>query len=188
MRIGFWIVAIAAVSRLIADEVRFFPQAFDIPERGKVTAYVLLLQTNRFTFLPPPQWQVNFEPKERRSLLTSPDLTAAITIQVLSLEHPPKAPLEAEPLRAELMRRFPGAKILRESRCYLSAIQGLAFDLERAGDKGARVVTRQAFAPFSGGMLEFSLTAPQNKFESLRLAFSNVLTSFQIEAWAGSGK
>jgi len=49
-----WIVALAAAGSLLGGETRFFTQAMEIPERGLVTSYVLIAETNRFTFLPPP--------------------------------------------------------------------------------------------------------------------------------------
>jgi len=121
-------------------------------------------------------------------VLTSPDLGAAITFQIFYLDPPPKPPIDLKKTRAEVLSRFPESKLVREIPCYLSALQGIAFDLERPGANDVRITTRHALIPFAGGMLEFSLTAPKAKFEHYRIAFSSLMTSFQVEPWSGGKK
>jgi hypothetical protein len=178
-----WLLALLATWAQAAppENFRFFPQPVEIPERGEVISYVLLLGTNRFSFLPPPHWQLRYEAAERKAVLTSRDLAASMTLKIVLTNQPGAAPLAPEPLRLRVLESLPEARILREFPCYTSALKGLAFDLERVAGNRTKLVTRQAYVPFGAGMLELSLTTPASRFPKFKSAFSSLLTSFRIE-------
>jgi len=163
------------------ENFRFFPQPVEIPERGEVISYVLLLGTNRFSFLPPPNWQLKYEAAERKAVLIPRDLAASMTLKIVLTNQPGAEPLAPEPLRLRVLESLPQARIIHEFPCYTSARKGLAFDLEQVAANRTKLVTRQAYVPFSAGLIEFSLTTPASRFPKFKSAFSSLLTSFRIE-------
>lgn len=164
-----------------AESLRFFTQPLVIPERGTVTSCVILLGTNRFSFLPPPDWRVHCDDSTKSVALTSRDLGVGIHFKFVSDRFQTDQPLQPETLRTQVLQRFSGGKIANEFACFTSGREGLAFDVEYTGAKKVRMLTRLAFIPFPGGLVEFNLTATEKQFESNQLALGNLLTSFHIE-------
>ena len=164
-----------------ADNVRFYPEAVIIPERGEVTGYVLWLEDTRFSFLPPPTWHVKYDPERKVVTILAPNLEAGITCAITLQSSESKPDLDAKQLRETLLARYPDAKMIGCFKCYTSGNEGLAFDFERVVDKEVRAAHRLAFVAFRGGLVEFELNTSSAKFADCHHAFGNLLNSFRIE-------
>lgn len=164
-----------------AESLRFFTQPLVIPERGTVTSCVILLGSNRFSFLPPADWRVHCDDSTKLVTLTSRDLGVGLHFKFVSDRFQTGQPLQVEMLRTQVLQRFSNGKIANEFACFTSGREGLAFDVEYTGAKKIKMLTRLAFIPFPGGLVEFNLTGTEKQFESNHLAFGNLLTSFRIE-------
>ena len=179
-----------------AENFRLFTQPLLIPERGEVTSYVLLAGTNKFSFLPPPGWHVRPDAAEKTITFMPVDLSASISVKILSGQPEPtnRQPANSEPAspeslqkgkadhwRQQLLDRYPGAKIMEEFRCYTRGNEGVSFDLEQLVGHKISTSSRVAVVSFSGGSVEFVLTTATKKFADYNFAFGNLLTSFSIE-------
>ena len=164
-----------------AESLRFFTQPLIIPERGAVTSCILLLGTNRFSFLPPPDWRVQCDDNSKTVTLTSSDLGVGVHFKFITDRSQTGQPLQADIFRPRVLARFPGGIITNEFTCFTSGREGLAFDVDHVGAKKMKMTTRLAFVPFPGGLVEFDLTTTQKQFELYQLPFGNLLTSFRIE-------
>lgn len=171
-----------------AGGFQFFPRLISIPERGEVTGYVLVVGGDRFSFIPPPGWQLKYNANQRAITLTPPDFAASVSVRILPADPPSASDAPKEYLQQELLKRFRGAKIVDVQPCYLSGLEGLAFDLERTTGQGTKLATRVCSVPFPGGQVEFCLTAAPGKLKQSSLSLNVLMTSFEIEAAdAGQG-
>ena len=153
----------------------------EIAERGRVPSYIILTESNRFTFLPPPGWNISHNASERKVTLVPKDLGASLSFSILPADTAAGKALSVEELKDQLLVRFPDAKIVRDSPCFSGGNTGRAFDLERLVGKKSPVSMRVAIVPFQGGKLEFSLTAATPSFPKYQQTFGALLGSFQIE-------
>jgi hypothetical protein len=170
-----------------AESCRFFACSFSIPERGAVAGYMLVLRANRLSFIPPAGWRLKYEANQGSVRLTAPDFAASISVRILPADPSSAVDSLAESLQQKLLRRFPGARIVSVQPCYLSGLEGLAFDLERPTGQPARLASRVCWVPFSGGLAEFCLTTTPGKLKESDLALKVLMTSFEIQA-ANSGQ
>jgi len=180
--LGVCWLALSLVRPLGAEaEFRLFTEVSEIPERGKVTNYVLLMHGRRFSFLPPPRWCVRPDAAGKRVHLLPQDLRAGISFEVVFQEDADIPPLNEQALRQRVLDRYPEAKITNEFRCYTSGAEGTAFDIERLVEHQTPVSSRIAFVRFAGGTVEFELTTDTARFADYHLAFGRLLSSFRIE-------
>jgi hypothetical protein len=172
-----------------------------IPERGEVIACLIAVDTNHYSFLPPPAWQVSCKPGSDSVVMIAPDLGTSITVDFINEPEgdraaPPAAntaslildrqsPTNSAsyPRAAELLSaRYPGARI-RETFITLSGLgESLGFDVERKAANGATLVSRVVYAVQDWGNVEFTLTAPTGKFAETTAPFANVINSFHRPA------
>ncbi len=75
-----WLAALAG-QRVEAGESQLVREAVTIPERGTVTGYALWLDETKFSFIPPPNWSVKYDPAKRTATFLSPGLEAGITLK-----------------------------------------------------------------------------------------------------------
>ena len=126
LALSAWIGNLAA-----ADNFQLIKGFEEIAERGKVPSYIILTESNRFSFLPPPGWNLSHNPSERKVTMVSKDLGASMSFTI----SPPDAVAGKAPtltaLKAQLQARFPDAKIVRDFPCFSGGQPGLGFDLER---------------------------------------------------------
>ena len=164
-----------------AETFRLFTQPLLIPERGEVTGYALLAGTNRFSFLPPVDWQINANAEKREVTLLSHDQIVGMSFKIVVDGIGAREKQDLNKWRQEVLKRYPSAKIVKESTCYSRDVQGICFEFLRIASKKAKLSTRLAFVPFSDGTVEFLLTAPSEKSEDYTFIFANLLTSFHSE-------
>jgi hypothetical protein len=183
---GRWLCLLLALSGWIstlgaADGFQLIKGFEEIAERGKVPSYIILTESNRFSFLPPPGWNLSHNAVERKVTMVSQDLGASMSFSFLppdALTGP--APTMAD-LKAQLKVRFPEAKFVRDFPCFSGGQPGFGFDLERVINKKLPISMRVATVPFSGGKVEFVLTSASASFSKYHRTFGILLSSFQIE-------
>jgi hypothetical protein len=164
-----------------AEAFRLFTQPLSIPERGGVTSYALLTGNNRFSFLPPAGWRISANAEKREVTLLSHDQIVGISLKIVVDGIGAREQQDLNKWRQEVLRRYPGAKIVNESICYSRDVRGICFEFLRIASKKAKLSTQLAFVPFSDGTVEFLLTAPSEKSEDYTFIFANLLTSFHSE-------
>ncbi len=164
-----------------SESFQLIPGFVEIAERGRVPSYIILTESNRFSFLPPPGWNVSHNASERKVTLVSKDLGASLSFSILPADTAGGKALSVEELRDQLMVRYPDAKIVRDFPCFSGGNSGQGFDLERLIGKKSPVSMRVAIVPFQSGKLEFSLTTASPKFPKYQQTFGALLGSFQIE-------
>jgi hypothetical protein len=173
------LLCVAMIGGVQASEgFRFFRSTLNIPERGAVASCVILIQTNRFTFLPPPEWVARVKAEEMKVLLVPRDQSASISVAFQLESGNGLRDLQAAELREQIRSRIPKGKILREFPCYTGTASGLAFDVEFLAANKTRMTTRLAWVALTGVTVEFTLTSTTKGFDEFHLALGNLLTSF----------
>lgn len=169
-----------------AGGVQFFSRLISIPERGEVTGYFLLLGANRYSFIPPAGWQLKYEANRQVITLTPSDYAASVSLCILPTDAPsptePPAESAAESLQKELLKRYPGARMVSAQPCYLGDYEGLAFELERTAGQGAKLATRVCLVAFPGGVAEVCLTTTPGKLKEYGVSLNVLMSSFEIQS------
>jgi hypothetical protein len=165
-----------------SNEVQLLTEQLNIPERGQVTAFVLKVQTNRFSFMPPPEWRATCEAAESKIVLLPKDLSASIIICVRSNANSTDKPLEVKMLREKLARRFPEATLIADFPCYCNSLQGHAFHLERTTANGVKIPSCIAFFGIIGWEIDFELTTTNKYYKKRFQSFLNLMGSFQVKS------
>src|SRR5688572_11373002 len=91
--VGMWIVACALSA--FAEPLRLIEHKINIPERGPVTGYLVSVETNHFSFLPPALWRTSHKPGANSIAVMSPDLTSSISIEFIKRNVDEPAPKPA---------------------------------------------------------------------------------------------
>jgi hypothetical protein len=170
--LGGWVQA--------SEAFQLTPHAFKIPERGHVTGYLLLAGSNRFTFLPPHEWQAKANPVKHEVVLMRRDLVTSITIKIqTSAEATEK--IDPVRLRDRVQENYPQARVTEEFPCYTRGREGLCLGFEWLTPAKTKAYTHLACVPFASGTIEFNLTAPVAKFPGCRRALGTLLGSFHAE-------
>ena len=183
-----WLVCVTAFccSRVTAAEAhRLYSHVVTIPERGDVTGYVLCVEDTKFSFVPPVNWSVKYDPEKKATTLLPLDLDVGISFVTVFQSAEPRPELNAERLREKLLERYPDALIREQFKCYASGKEGLAFDFERVMEKEVRVAFRVAFVAFDDGIVEFEMKTSSDRFPKYHHAFGNLLNSFRIGPRSG---
>jgi len=167
-----------------AETFRLFSQPLLIPERGEVTSYFLLAGSNRFSFLPPAQWQISAKTEKREVTILSRDQSAGMSIKIVVDGIAAKGKPDLDKWRKEALKRYPNAKIVSESSCYSGDGEGICFEFHHIAAQKAKMSTRLAIVPFWEGIVEFLFTAPRESSEDYAFTFANLLTSFHSEKCA----
>ncbi len=148
-----------------------------IPERGEVLGYMLSIETNHFSFLPPPEWRVSCKPGSKGVVIISPDLASSITIDFPQVEDTDEKP--EQHCKKLLARRFAEAQVRESFACHTGIGEGAGFDVERHVTNKTRLTSRVVYVTLSSGMAEFALTSPATKFADCAMTFDNVVGSFK---------
>jgi len=168
-----------STAQLQAQKFELTNRPLAIPESGTITSTVLKYDTNEFLYVPPYEWRLVAKPQEKEVSYLSPDSSVGITIKVVPGTVGKMSELKSETLRGQIAQRFPKAKINEEFPVYGIGMQGLAFELATAASNGANMNVRLAFLPILGGVVEFTMVAPADKYKEYLMSFSNVVGSFR---------
>lgn len=164
-----------------AEGFKMLVQPLHIPERGEVTSYVILTLSNRFSFLPPPNWNVSENAAAKSVVCVPEDYGAKISFKITPEIGRTIKDFQTDSFRDEIRGRYADVRLVNEFLSYTSGRPGVAFDLERTFEKRPPVTTRLVFVPFGEGLVEFELTTESRKFDRYHHAMGNLLTSFRID-------
>jgi hypothetical protein len=163
-------------------QFKLVQQVHDIPERGEVTGYVIVLETNRFAFVPPPQWSARADADTQVVTLQKEDLSATITIKLRPW--PASGPSETTPEQARELAstRFPDAEFVRQFRCYGGDGPGWAVDLVRVNLRRMRSAIRLVWLPLTQASAEVQLTTSADDLARYHVEFASLLASLRTES------
>jgi hypothetical protein len=84
-------------------------------------------------------------------------------------------------LRTEVQARYPDAEVSAPAMFNSSCQPGCVFTIQQPTQLKTKLITRLAFAPFRGGMLELSVSAASPKFEAQKNFFNFFTSSVTVE-------
>ena len=177
------LLAIPYVTRAApaAGGFQLYTEREEIPERGEVTACVLLTQGCRFRFLPPVNWSIKSEATNLTVVLTPADLSAAILLVLHPGTNSSPPALDADQLRQRVLERYPKARLMREYTCNISGVVGPAFDLVNDVPGDGQAALGFVFLPYAGGMASFEARTTRDCASTTKRHLSWVLSSLRIE-------
>lgn len=146
---------------------------------GEIITYVLAAEGTEYAFVPPFEWRAGAESSRQRVVLTSRDRTASITIAFTPPNPALQADAEAGQLKEQVLKRFPGGRIVEEYPSYTANQTGRGFEVLWTGPGNVQMTSRIVFFPTKTGGLEFHLTAATVRFKTVSRTIGSVITSFQ---------
>jgi len=165
-----------ATTSALADSSRLAEHRVMIPERGEVLGYIISVETNHYSFLPPPGWRVSCKPGAKAVVMITSDLSTSITVDFLEADPTKTAQKRAGEL---LSSRYPEGR-LHQSFAFLTGLgEGTAFDIERQAGDAPKLASRVVYAMQDSGVVEFTLTTPRARFAEWTTTFANLVNSFQ---------
>jgi len=176
------LVFLGSVAPLQAQQGKFqlLKTYVRIPEMQPQASFTLLTEDQQITFIPPRDstvqmreiGEVQFNYKDDRCMMRLR----------LSTNNPALAsPGSWEQLRAEVQARYPDAEVSAPAMFHSSCQPGCVFMIQQPTPLQTKLVTRLAFAPFQGGMLELSVSAAAPKFEAQQAFFNYFAASVTVE-------
>jgi hypothetical protein len=147
-----------------------------IPERGEVLGYMISVETNHYSFLPPPGWRVSCKPGAKAVVMIAVDLTTSITVDFLEAD----TTKTVQKLAGEfLSSRYPEGRRLQTFAFLTGLGEGTACDIERQSGDAPKLASRVVYAIQDSRVIEFTLTTPKARFAEWTTTFANVVNSFQ---------
>lgn len=181
-----WLLVCGPLLAGAAGPLRIFTQPFQIPERGFVTSYTALTESNRFNFVPPDRWLARADEADRSVTLQPANHAAGLVVRWLDVRTN-SIPADRTNFWQELaLERHTGGVITRQFHAYTRSGKAEAFDLLREGDGGRRVAVRVAYLAHEHGVVEFTLTTQAERSQQYHLVFGHLLGSFRVEPWSSS--
>lgn len=169
------ITLVLATIPALADSSRLAEHRITIPERGEVVGYVVTVDTNHYSFLPPPGWRVSCKPGAKAVVMIAVDLTTSITVDFLEADATKPVQMRAGEL---LSSRYPEGRQLQTFAVFTGLGEGTAFDIERRSGDAPKLASRVVYARQDSGVVEFTLTTPKARFAEWTTPFANVVNSF----------
>ncbi len=167
----FWFVQNAS------GDFRLYVQEVVDAEGGRATSCVILVGTNRFSFSPPPNWNVRGDEIARSVILRSPDQAATIQFKF----QPDSIRTNTPDLRRFVSGAYPGSRIRGETKCFSGNSEELTLDLVRPIKDSFSVYIRTTLVRLSPEIVEVSLTSSPQRFTPHLPVFNNVITSLREE-------
>ena len=156
---------------------RFYQQ--QTPFAGEITRGVLTAQQTQFSFVLPAGFRSDNASAGKKFSLTSTSFTCSVTAEIHETASEGKADLKPETVRAQVISRHTGSKIVDEFNANLESMVGPGFEAEWKSEAGILMSTRTAFLPYPSGHIEFNLQAPASEIRRYGDAFNQLLTSFR---------
>ncbi len=151
-----------------------------MPEMQPQASFTLLTDDQQITFIPPRDSTVQMR-EIGEIQFTYKDDRCMMRLR-LSTNNPALAsPDSWEQLRAEVQARYPDAEVSAPAMFHSSCQPGCVFMIQQPTPLQTKLVTRLAFAPFQGGMLELSVSAAAPKFEAQQAFFNYFAASVTVE-------
>jgi hypothetical protein len=171
----FLILLAVAAPHAFGQGAKLSEYRVTIPERGEVVGYMVSIESNRFCFLPPPEWAASCKPGGKTVVLLSSDRATSITMEFLNHENVGNPGAAFDRLLAS---RYADARLKEKFECHTGLGAGFAFAIERENANKIRVASRVIYAVVDVYAVEFALTGPTAKFASHVTTFENVVNSF----------
>ena len=184
-RLGIIAIFCAALAQpLTAGEIKLIKRIVLIPERGNVIGYALVGGRVDFGFIPPANWQVNFNADKNQVTLISPDWSTSLSFKVnwSSADSPLK--FDEKLARERIQERHFEGKIVNDFDSYAANQRGHSYDLEVVAGN-SKLALREVVFPFSHGTMEITLTTLPKKFPTLHLTVGGFLNSLEIKPPGG---
>jgi hypothetical protein len=173
--LGTWVLVWGCALSAFSEPLKFIERQVEIPERGTVTGYLVSVDTNHFSFLPPPLWRASHKPGANSIAIISPDLASSIAIEFIARKPDDTAPKATTLLNERFIGSVSGEGF--EFQTGLGA--SMAHDLHRRAAGGVRLTSRVVYVVTPASIIEFALTAPAAKFEEHTIFFAHVVSSFR---------
>jgi hypothetical protein len=152
-----------------------------VPESPPAKSFTLLTDEHQITFIPPQSSIVQLQREKREVWMSFADDRCLIKLQLSTNSPGLVAPDYCEQLRKLVQDRYPEAEVGPANFCYNSCSPGRSFDIQRPTASKMKLITRLAFVPFHGGMLEVSVSASDAKFHNAQFGLTWVLNSLRVE-------
>ena len=134
--------------------------------------------TNRFAFAIPGNFKLDAS-TPGKIILTSPDYTGFICVQLVNPATSESEGLIVESFRNLAMEEFPEGIIVSEFGLRAANHGGPAYEFNWRNSTGARQVACVGFVPSKAGVLKFSLLSNSEKYSENQMNFRCLLRSFQ---------
>jgi hypothetical protein len=145
---------------------------------NQVQRAFLMCGTNKYVFIVPSGFRADAS-SPNKILITDAGNNCFITLRFGESTLAPGQPLGIAACRAEVLNRYPTAKISREFTALVANHSGPAFDLIWNNPSGVEQSAQVIFIPFSAGVMEFDLLTSSNKFNDGRNILTVLLGSIQ---------
>lgn len=151
-----------------------------LPEMQPQASYTLLTYDQQITFIPPRDSVVQMREYGEVQFSFKDDRC------VMKLRLSTNSPASASPggwdqLRNEVQARNPDAEVSAPAIFNSSCQPGCIFTIQQPTPLKTKLITRLAFAPFHGGMLEMSVSAASPKFEAQKVFFNCFTSSVTVQ-------
>jgi hypothetical protein len=156
---------------------RVVRERYETPEGGEIWGAAVVAGTNKFSFVPPSNWLLESNMREKKVTFTRRDFSATMNLKIWETNFVPTVWKEMA------LQQFPGAKLTGEFECFTANEKGMAFDLERSLPKRAKLTSRVAYVPYAGGLIEFQMTTTPDVFRRYHAVFGHLLNSFRVDAY-----
>jgi hypothetical protein len=177
--VGFLLFAAPKASA--QNEFKLKPHAIVMPEGGSINGFAIEFQTNRVIFRPPYEWQIRTEAAEKRVTMMPSDRTASLMMQFVPEATGKKPEIPIDKLREKVKVRFEGGKIFEEFVFHGGAGPAQSFDVDRGTNASNKVLSRIAFLPIEGFLVEITMTSLPKDFPTHLHSFANLMGSFTLE-------
>lgn len=165
-----------ALTLCAADEFRLRPSVEDIPERGKVSSYILLCQGSQISFIPPLDAEL-VKTDEKTQTVNLQPFNGGYTLTLTVLTNLPTT--NGQALAEQEGRRFTGGRLLDFTTAYTGS--GAAPQAEWIYGTAPTVLrTRMAFLTVDGRVVAVSLTGNSDEFSRLLPSFANFLNTVKV--------
>lgn len=144
-------------------EARFYSQ--NTPFAGEIVRGIITAETNQFSFVVPPGFRQQIDPKAKKVTFISTNLLCAIVATIHETAIEGRTDLKPDSLRQQLSTRFKEGKIVDEFNASIESMTGPAFEIEWTGEV-EKMSTRTAFIPYPGGHFEVTVQSPTQIFRS----------------------
>jgi hypothetical protein len=168
----------AALTGLVAAEITIESRTVAIPENGSVSSVIVRTAQSEVSLIPPSNWRLTIDTNTTTLTWQTRDFRTMLRLHLVP-GPTGVASVNKEALRRRVRVDFPDAEIMDESECFTANLSGTGFELEQRKTQFPSV-TRLAFVPYDGGMLELQVTFPVDDREQIRPSLTSVMNSLRI--------
>lgn len=144
----------------------------------QITRSILTTRSNQFSCVVPAGFRTQLDEGQKKFSLISTDHIGSISLKIVEPANGP-AELKPDELRAQVLARQPGAKVVDQTPLTACGGTGPAFEIEWWTETKTRMAMRTAFVPIPGGHLEIVVQARSEKIRSLDGALNQFVLSLR---------